>query len=155
MVNRANEPFISSTTYTDTPLGRIGILRSGAFLYSHRSNPTTENNVAAHELNELSSLDYCYGHADTGCQYHYHKFPAQNDNAEKCDFNCDWNECKKIGFLFDGYPLYTHCHFPGSNKFLKSCYKIDPTSSCLKDGTLGDDTCDYKFVPGPDCHLDE
>ncbi|CAD7965051.1 unnamed protein product [Amoebophrya sp. A120] len=66
-----------------TPLGVIGVLRTGAFLYNPFAN--REGSVAFHPSNELQFLDNCAGHADEQCVYHHHFVNAQ---VRACSFDC-------------------------------------------------------------------
>ncbi|CAD7954312.1 unnamed protein product, partial [Amoebophrya sp. A25] len=78
---------------------------------------------------------------------------------------CKFEECKHIGYLMDGFPLYTSC----AN--LRSCYELKPESIRLaasnsstipglgQDRIAGDDSNDYYFDQArhdaKDCDLDE
>ena len=115
------------TTFHDTGLGPVGILKSGAWLFNHLSNTNGQDDVAYHIKNELVSLDSCSGHAAPGCWYHLHGLFAVNGHA--CSFKCRWDQCDLIGYMLDGFPIYSHCK-KNDGKWLKSCYK-------LKDVILG------------------
>ena len=98
-----------SNTYTEYGMGPVGIAFTGAFFYNHLSTPQGSTAV----FNEKPSFDTCNGHSDRNCRYHYHMWP-------KC-FNNGAN-CSHVGYMLDGFPVYTRCFNSNNSKFLKSCY---------------------------------
>ena len=123
-------------------MGTIGILKTGAAVYNHKSNGNGVNDVANHEDNEKPSLDNCAGHASGDCIYHYHEISM----TDVCAFDETFNHCEWIGTMFDGFRLYSHCK-KTDGKYLLSCYKMT--------GTGGESTSDFVFdTTGKDCDLD-
>jgi uncharacterized protein YjbI with pentapeptide repeats len=106
------------SSFKETCLGPIGILKSGALIYNHMEN--LQETFEEH----LHTLDVCQGHADDNCFYHIHNLTMEL----QCSHN---NECEHIGFLRDGFPLYSRC---------------SPLKSCYSNG---------KYEPSQNCHLDE
>lgn len=109
---------VKSNTFQQTCLGPVGILKSGALLYNHLEN--LQESFTFHQ----TTLDKCNGHADTNCFYHVHNISMELDCVHH-------SSCEHIGYMRDGFPLYSPC--PGLN----SCY-IDET-----------------YTPGDNCKLDE
>jgi len=156
--------------FTDTKEGNvIGVLRSGAYLFNQLSNRKGEDDVAMFgggvdnaetnkQRSEYESMDTCHGHADSSCRYHHHALAK----THACTHDCIWNACTLIGWMLDGYPLYSHC------AGLTSCYKLkasnefrDRLENIQKNKGQGDDSSDYEFdqksfeaVDGG-CNLDE
>lgn len=128
------------TTYTILPLGPVGILNSGGFIYNHLDG--TYNTTDDLALYRAVSLDTCNGHPDQDCRYHYHMNPGT------CIVN--YTLCGNIGYLADGFPIYGFCNVSGTQ--LVSCYD-------KKSGTDGLSTFDYVFNQTKRnlglCHLDE
>lgn len=129
------------TSVTALSLGPVGILTTGGFLYNHLDGPETSDNDLALP-NRAMDMDSCNGHPDPTCRYHYHK------NPEKCIAN--YGECLLIGYLADGFPVYSYCNVSGTR--LRSCY--DKVS-----GAAGTDTSHFFFnaskVAAKQCQLDE
>ena len=124
----------------ETELGPIGILKTGAFLYNHLAHGN--GTIANHADTEKESFDSCHGHADPNCHYHYHEI----SKSHACAYDCVWDECEHIGYMRDGFKIYSHCR-KGAG-FLKSCYR-------LIDGEKGTDMAHYEYRPNVDCDLDE
>jgi len=109
---------------------------------------------------ELRSLDSCFGHSSPFSAYHYHANINCTDAGAATGAN-DFDRCVKIGYYFDGVPVYGYCKDAQGNK-MTSCYKV-------KDGVTVDEVehvsgsifaaaykDDYEFddsIPG--CNLDE
>jgi YHYH protein len=130
-------------TMRETPLGIIGVLKTGAFVYNHL---TGTHAVANHEAGEKRSLDKCDGHADPSCRYHYHaisKLAACTHDALAYD------NCELIGHMLDGFPIYSHCFHHGKNRTLASCYKL------AFDNSTGAFPADWVHSLQDDCDLDE
>jgi hypothetical protein len=111
------------------------------------SNPNGAEDVANHPNNEQPSLDTCHGHADGRCTYHYHeisKLPA-------CTHDNKWDACELIGYVLDGFPIYSHCFSDEKDRYLTSCYAITDDA----DGDVGADTSDYAHAATNDCDLDK
>lgn len=70
---------LKAERFQDTPLGIVGVLRTGGFLYNHLSNLDGRMDVAFHPDTEGPSLDRCNGHADPSCSYHYHAVSKLNE----------------------------------------------------------------------------
>lgn len=132
--------------FSDTPMGVIGILKTGGFLFNHKSSTDGVDDVANHPDNEQPGLDGCHGHANSQCQYHYHEV----SRLSECTDDGKWDACEHIGWLRDGFPIYSHCPHPTEDRFLKSCYHL---MNDLDNGG-GDDTSDYVFEDKPTCDLD-
>jgi hypothetical protein len=128
------------STYTILPLGPVGILVSGGFLYNHLDG--TYNTTDDLALYRITSLDSCNGHPDQGCRYHYHLNPGSCISG--------WNNCSVVGYLADGFPVYGFCTINGTE--MRSCYD-------QINGTNGLSTFDYIFNTTRSaeggCHLDE
>ena len=131
----------------DTGMGVIGVLKTGAFMYNHLSNRNGVNDVANHPDNEQPSLDKCHGHAGGNCQYHYHEM----SQLAECTNDGQWDECEHIGYLLDGFKVYSHCYHAAKARYLSSCYFMDSDA----DGGGGDDSSDYTHIASDDCDLDE
>ena len=110
-----------SDTFTETCLGPLGILKSGALLYNHLEN--LQESFISHK----PTLDKCNGHADSNCFYHVHNISMELE----CTHN---RPCEHIGYIRDGFPLYSPC------QGLKSCYVeqiYSPTADCELDEANG------------------
>jgi len=134
---KVNEKYIEASK---AELGPIGILKTGAFLFNHLSN--LDGTIANHVNTEKTSFDSCHGHADDHCRYHNHEI----SKLHACAYDCVWDECEHIGYMRDGFKIYSHCR-KGSG-FLKSCYT-------LRDGATGTNAADYYYRSNVDCDLDE
>lgn len=132
--------------FKETGMGVIGILKTGAFLYNHKSNRDGVDDVANHPDNEQPGLDGCHGHSGGTCMYHYHEI----SKLSECTHDNDWQKCELIGWLRDGFPIYSHCWHPTEERYLKSCFHLRNDV----DGGGGDDTSDYEFDETGDCDLD-
>ena len=114
-----------SNEFQETCLGPIGILKSGALIYNHLE--TLQESFTTHH----PTLDRCHGHADSNCFYHIHNMSME--------IECSHDKpCEHIGYIRDGFPLYSQC--PG----LESCY-VDQTYSpdnCNLDEANGFDFTD-------------
>jgi plastocyanin len=106
------------TTFQATNMGAVGILRTGALLYNHLSNPTGNDDIAYYKHGEGPTLDTCLGHADPCNHYHYHALSKDNT----CSYCGVWKPCKQIGWMRDGFPIYSQCS--KDNVFLTSCYHL-------------------------------
>ena len=78
---------------TCTPMGPIGVLADGAFLYNALDGEGRD--AAAHEV-----LDLCGGHPDPSSSYHHHDVPS-----------CLLTGAKKsaatlVGYAIDGFGIY-------------------------------------------------
>jgi arylsulfatase A-like enzyme len=136
-----------SGTFTETNMGVIGILKTGAFLYNHKSNHNGVDDVANHANNEQPSLDTCHGHADQQCTYHYHEI----SQLAACTHDDQGDACELIGYMLDGFPVYSHCFSAIANRDLTSCY----TMTSDTDGGNGDDTSDWTHIESTACDLDQ
>jgi hypothetical protein len=125
----------------------IGILKTGAFLYNHKSNRNGVDDVANHPNNEQPSLDTCHGHADRRCTYHYHEI----SQLAACTHDDQRDACELIGYMLDGFPVYSHCFSAIANRNLTSCY----TMTSDTDGENGDDTSDWTHIESAACDLDQ
>lgn len=130
---------VLGTIYKNTKMGVIGILKTGAFLFNHLTN---EGTVAV--VSEKETLDSCHGHASPHCEYHYHEL----SRAHACAYDLKWDECEHIGYMRDGFKIYSHCRKTKVSSFLKSCY----TKTTGMDGT--EDT-HYVYEASDECDLDE
>ena len=133
------------TASQPAPTGITGVLKTGGFIFSPFSSRDNDNDIAMHHSIEGLTLDACDGHADPFCHYHYHGV------KKNCIHDCVFEACKLIGWMVDGFPLYSAC---GE---LKSCYHFKPVQS---DSAMGDDSHDYVFDPvgerhGVSCDLDD
>ncbi len=63
-------------------------------------------------VSEGPTLDVCYGHAGPSCEYHQHAISKDS----RCQKECVFRECELIGYIADGFPLYSQC------AKLTSCY---------------------------------
>lgn len=87
--------------FSETGMGIIGVLKTGAFLHNHKSNRNGINDVANHPDNEQPSLDECHGHAGGTCTYHYHEI----SQLSSCTHDGEWESCELIWWLRDGFPF--------------------------------------------------
>merc|ERR1711988_1531508 len=96
-----------SISYADTPMGPVGVLKSGTFIFNHLSD--TQGSVAWET--EQVTLDVCTGHADPTNRYHIHGpggLGGQSiPDGETCGTEC--GNCKMIGYMLDGFPIYSTC----------------------------------------------
>ncbi|XP_064095071.1 mucin-13-like isoform X2 [Macrobrachium nipponense] len=129
---------VKGSTYKAYGMGPVGIAISGAFFYNHLSS--TQGDTAV--FNEQASFDTCNGHSDQNCRYHYHEVPvciAGNSS------------CANVGYMRDGFPVYTFCTHPTKSRYLKSCY--------YKTSGDGSNQSHYTFNTtaknNGDCDLDE
>lgn len=137
-----NKP-TKGTKFVSSGLGPVGFAVTGAFLFNHLSNPSGEDDVAA--VIEDNSFDTCMGHAAPGCVYHYHRAPKSGCIPK-------WNDCVLVGWLRDGFPVYSFCRKKKTGgEFLKTCYE-------LKRGD-GSSTSHYDFnedrFKSGNCDLDQ
>lgn len=132
--------------YKDSPMGVIGVLKTGGFVYNHKSSTDGADDVANHPDNEQKGLDICHGHADAKCTYHYHEI----SQLQECTHDGQWDTCELIGYILDGFPIYSHCFFAEKNRYLQSCYSI--TNDTDQDN--GGDTSDYSHIASENCDLD-
>jgi YHYH protein len=138
-----SQPVLSGS-FNSTPSGVIGILKTGAFVYNHLSNMLGVDDIA--KANEGVSLDQCYGHHDQSCTYHYHEI----SKLAACTHDGVWSACELIGYLMDGFPIYSHCYNPAIGRYLTSCYSI--TNDIDNDQK---DTSDYTHNMTGRCDLDK
>ncbi|XP_068221602.1 uncharacterized protein [Palaemon carinicauda] len=124
-------------TFNSYGLGPVGMATSGGFFYNHLSSPTGDiANVV-----EGESFDTCNGHSDPFCRYHYHLLPTCIAGDGSCEF---------VGYMRDGFPVYTYCRHETESRNLKSCYYL--TSG---DGTnAGHYTYDQTAYDNGECDLD-
>jgi hypothetical protein len=99
-----SKPEYSDKT-TQTSLGMIGVMVSGAALYNDYENP--QRSVVAKDdqvvIGNATFLDTCSGHAlQSGSSYHYHGVPYCI--TDKVDI--EGKHSTMIGFLRDGFPVY-------------------------------------------------
>jgi len=99
-------------TYTKYGMGTIGISISGGFFFNHMSSP--HGDVAANI--EGISFDNCNGHSNNVCQYHYHKVPLCIAGKGKCNL---------VGYMRDGFAVYTFCSHESEDRKLKSCHQLN------------------------------
>ncbi len=97
-------PVFSDTT-TDTSLGMIGVLISGAPLFNDYENP--ERSIVAlddqHIQDGIGFLDTCKGHPlQLGSSYHYHASPPCVTET----VDASGSHSSMIGVLLDGFPIY-------------------------------------------------
>ena len=82
-----------------------------------------------------------------------------------CSSGCRFRECELLGWLLDGFPIYSHCGGLRSCYFLKKIGASGSAGSHLPDGNRaasnlpGQDTTDYQYVlagtpGGAHCDLD-
>ena len=76
-----------------TPMGPIGVLADGAFLYNALDGEGRD--AAAHEI-----LDRCGGHPDPSSSYHHHDIPSCLLARGKK------NAATLVGYATDGYGIY-------------------------------------------------
>lgn len=97
-------PVYSETT-TDTSLGMIGVMISGARLFNDYENP--QRSIVAmddqHEQDGAKFLDDCNGHPlQSGGSYHYHASPpCVTETVDQAA-----SHSTLIGVLLDGFPIY-------------------------------------------------
>jgi hypothetical protein len=95
-----------------TPMGPIGVLADGAFLYN--ALDAEGRDAAAHEV-----LDVCGGHPDPSGSYHHHDVPGcLLDRAPK-------GAATLVGYALDGFGVYVVKNAAGdlpSNAALDSCH---------------------------------
>lgn len=130
------------SSYTENSMGPVGIAKSGAFLFNHKS---AESSCNAAAISEKPNMDTCDGHAAPTGHYHYHSTP-NHECVEGTD------SCGHIGWLIDGVEVRGQCTiiYKGKEVPLKSCYKKKTTTS------NGCDTSMYEYDPTvEDCNLDE
>jgi len=129
---------------SEAPHGVMGIAKTGALIHSHLSNFDGENDIAMRPENEGLTVDSCNGHSDYNCHYHYHSISRKHACSPKCVFE----ECAIIGWMVDGFPMYSQC------AGLRSCYHMRNSSD---DGVIGDDSADWFFRNSfaDACELDE
>jgi len=96
---------VVAASNTDTPLGIIGVMVSGARLFNdyedmQRQSPAIDDNVI---VGDAQFLDTCDGHAlQSGMDYHYHGVPyCITDVRDTAD-----SHSTMIGVLMDGFPVY-------------------------------------------------
>lgn len=128
------------TSFTILPLGPVGILNSGGFIYNHLDGPYNTTDDLA--LYRAVSLDTCNGHPDQDCRYHYHMNPAS------CIVN--YTDCGNIGYLADGFPIYGFCTVNGTQ--LISCYDQKPGTDGLSSSHYVYNTTKRNLGL---CHFDE
>jgi YHYH protein len=96
---------VYSDTATDTSLGMIGVMISGARLFNDYENP--ERSIVAMDDQQTqdgaSFLDTCNGHPlQNGSSYHYHASPpCVTETVDGSD-----THSAMIGILLDGFPIY-------------------------------------------------
>jgi YHYH protein len=138
-----SQPVLSGS-FNSTPIGVIGILKTGAFVYNHLSNTLGIDDIA--KDNEGVSLDQCYGHHDQSCTYHYHEI----SKLAACTHDGQWSACELIGYLMDGFPIYSHCYNPAIGRYLTSCYSLaNDIDNDQKD------TSDYTHNMTESCDMDK
>jgi hypothetical protein len=128
------------SSHVTSPLGPVGVLVTGGFIYNHLDGPESDTADLAIP-NRETSLDTCNGHPDVDCRYHYHK------NPEACFTG--YNDCSLIGYLRDGFPIYSYCTI--NSVTLTSCWK-------LNSGAAGTDSSHFTFdsaAYGSTCQLDQ
>jgi hypothetical protein len=95
-----------------TPMGPIGVLSDGAFLYNALDGEGRD--AAAHEL-----LDLCGGHPDPSGSYHHHDVPGcLLARAPK-------GAATLVGYALDGYGIYVvkdAAGTPPANAALDACH---------------------------------
>ena len=93
---------------TDTSLGTIGVMISGAALFNpyegDAATVATASNftVLNDDGEEVSFLDTCNGHPTPMGAYHYHALPL----CVTATVDDDGGPSHVIGLAFDGYPIY-------------------------------------------------
>ena len=102
---------VKTSTYSEYGMGPIGFAISGGFFYNHLSSPQGAVSV----FYDYSSYDNCNGHSDLECRYHYHAIPRCIKNGSACDL---------VGYMRDGFPVYSFCAHETKNRLLKSCYYL-------------------------------
>ena len=90
--------------------GPIGVLKTGALIYAGKDYANGE--IPFLSVSEGPTLDVCYGHAGPSCEYHQHAISKDS----RCQKECVFRECELIGYIADGFPLYSQC------AKLTSCY---------------------------------
>lgn len=125
--------------FVNTGNGIVGVLKTGAFLFNHM---TKDGKVAV--MTEKHSLDHCHGHASPRCEYHYHELSRRH----ACVFDKTWDDCEHIGYMLDGFKIYSHCRKDTKSHFLKSCYT-------LQEDQKGDLPGHYDFKSDSNCDLNE
>ena len=133
-------------TFIPTNLGPVGVLRTGALLYNHLSNNNGDNDIAYFKHGEGPTLDTCIGHADPCNHYHYHALSKENT----CAYCGEWKPCRLIGWMRDGFPIYSQCS--KDNKFLTSCYHLKEvyTKTIFKIGNSGTLGFTFEGISGTD-----
>jgi YHYH protein len=95
---------VYSEKVTQTDLGMIGVIISGARLFNDYENP--QRTVVAiddqHQIGEAKFLDDCNAHPlQSGHSYHYHGVPECIRNAGAAG-----HHSPIVGVLLDGFPVY-------------------------------------------------
>lgn len=105
------------------PLGPIGILTSGVYVFNALDGPGRD--AAAHE-----AQDVCDGHPERSDAYHYHAIPS-------CIRDAATGPSTLVGWAADGYPIYVERDASGNlptNADLDECH--GRTSNVLMDGKV-------------------
>jgi len=135
--------------FSNTSMGTMGIARTGAFIYNHKS---AEAQCNAAGITEAPTFDSCGGHASPFYEYHYHVLPTPFTG-----------QCQLVGYLYDGFPVYSYCNG------YRSCYELkdkttNNTSVVTTNGRQvtvfnGCSTNDYQYnaasLTAGTCHLDQ
>lgn len=122
------------------PLGRIGILANGVYLFDALDGPGRD--AVAHEEQDL-----CDGHPEMTDAYHYHEVPS-------CLRDVATGQSTLVGWANDGYPIYVERDAAGNlptNADLDVCH--GRTSNVLLDGKTTntyhyDATLEYPYTIG-------
>ncbi|XP_037800755.1 uncharacterized protein LOC119595717 [Penaeus monodon] len=129
---------VKGNTYVAYGMGPVGIATSGAFFYNHLSTPSGDTAV----ISEGESFDTCSGHSDMFCRYHYHMRPSCIAEAGSCTL---------VGYMRDGFSVYSSCLRDSGSDYLRSCYQDNGTGD-------GSHTSHYTFnqtaYDNGDCDLD-
>ncbi|XP_066980524.1 uncharacterized protein [Macrobrachium rosenbergii] len=129
---------VKGSTYKAYEVGPVGIAISGGFFYNPLSSP--QGDIAV--FNEQASYDTCNGRTDQNCRYYYDQVPvciAGNSS------------CANVGYMTDGFPVYTFCTHPTKNRYLKSCYYKTSGDGCNQNNFTFNTTAKNNG----DCDLDE
>lgn len=131
-----------SNVRTCVPMGQIGVLTDGVFLFNGLD--ASGRDAAVHEV-----LDSCGGHPDSSGIYHHHEVPP-------CILNnaTEPNTSTLVGYAIDGYGIYVERDSSGNlltNSNLDVCH--GRTSEVMWDGKLTmmyhyDATLEYPYTVG-------
>jgi hypothetical protein len=131
-----------SDTSLSTSMGVTGWMTSGGVSYDYRSD--TDGSLAIYY--EGKTLDSCMGHSTGFYEYHYHANPVCITNADVS------STCTKIGYFYDGYPVFGYCENSDGDQ-LKSCWTA--TDSDADNDNIDDYYYDSAAYAAGTCHLGE